>query len=316
MSKEIIAKFGAFVILVTSGALLHSGCANISSNAGERPTSTRYLPPKVIGTIKSKDVVESSGLAASRCQRDVFWTHNDSGDDAYIYAINGAGDNLGTWRVPNAANDDWEDIAAFKDENGKCFIYIGDIGDNKGKRPEHTVYRITEPLITPTDSHSSREDPLTSEQPRSVRFRYPDISEDSETLMVHPKTGDIYVATKRVSGPAGVYCLRQPVFDGSVLKLERVAEISVPAIPNGLVTGGDISPDGRRVVICDYTQGYEWMLPEGDQNFDDIWKQEPDVVDLGKRKHGESVSYGIDGTSVFATSEGKNSVVIEVMRRP
>lgn len=259
--------------------------------------------------------MESSGVAVSRCQNNVLWTHNDSGDDAYIFAVNSAGDSLGTWRVPNAENNDWEDIAAFKDASGKCFIYIGDIGDNKGKRPEHFVYRVKEPIVGGNDARSSRKEPLASDGADIVRFRYPDYGQDAETLMVHPKSGDIYIVTKRVTGPAGVYCLRHPAFDGSTGMLEKVADISVPAIPNGFLTGGDISPDGRHVIICDYTQAYEWTLPEGDQDFDDIWKQVPEPVDLGKRKHGEAVAYNVDGTAVYATSEDKDSPVIEVKRR-
>lgn len=315
MSKSTIAKFCSFVIFSVAASPLFSACASVASNAGERTAQPHYLPPKVIGTIKSKDITESSGVAASRCQNNVLWTHNDSGDDAYIFAVNTGGDSLGTWRVPNAQNNDWEDIAAFKDSSAKCFIYIGDIGDNKGKRPDHAVYRVKEPIVAPENANSSRKEPLATENAEIVRFKYPDYSQDAETLMVHPRTADVYVVTKRVSGPAGVYCLRHPSFDGNVMQLEKVADISVPAIPNGFVTGGDISPDGRHVAICDYTQAYEWTLPEGDQNFDDIWKQEPEPIDLGKREHGEAISYSIDGTLLFATSEHKNSPVIEVKRR-
>jgi len=81
------------------------------------------------------------------------------------------------------------------------------------------------------------------------------------------------------------------------------------------LTGGDISPDGRHAIICDYTQGYELSLPEGSANFDDIWRQTPEVVDLGKRPHGESVGYNADGTAVYATSEDDNAPIIEVKRR-
>src|SRR5213083_190144 len=105
MSRKIIAKFFPFVILTTAAAAFFSGCGSLSSNAGERRNEGHYLPPKVVGTITSKDIEESSGVAVSRCQANVLWTHNDSGDDAYIYAINTAGDSLGTWRVPNAQNN-------------------------------------------------------------------------------------------------------------------------------------------------------------------------------------------------------------------
>ena len=68
-------------------------------------------------------------------------------------------------------------------------------------------------------------------------------------------------------------------------------------------------------MLCDYTQVYELTLPDSTQNFDDIWAQEPTPVDLGKRPHGESVAYNVDGTAVYATSENENAPVIQVKRR-
>ena len=277
--------------------------------------ASHFGPPVVIGTIKSTDITESSGIAASRCQNGVLWTHNDSGDDAFIFAINFKGDNLGTWKIPNAQNIDWEDIAAYKDKSGKCFLYIGEIGDNKAKREEHSIYRVAEPIVTPTGATSSRQSPLTSENASVVRFSYPERNSDAETLMVDPKSGDIYVVTKHISGPAGVFRLK-PVFDrGDIVKAEKVAELSVPSIPNGFLTGGDISPDGRHVIICDYTQAYEYTLPKGSANLTDVWKQTPEIVNRGELKQGEAVCYSVDGTAIYLTSEGKNSPLIEVKRK-
>ena len=315
MSNKTIAKFFAFVIPLASICFLFSGCAMISSNEREREASSPFDPPKVIGTIKSADITESSGIAASRCQRDVLWTHNDSGDDAFIFALDMTGQSLGTWRVQNAQNIDWEDIAAYKDKSGKCFLYIGEIGDNKTKRPEHAVYRFPEPVIKPSDAGADRKAPLLTEVAEVLRFDYPDFNQDAETLMVHPTTGDIYVVTKRVSGPAGVYRLRPDFGRESLTTAEKIAEISVPAVPNGFVTGGDISPDGRHVIICDYTRAYEWSLADGDAKFDKIWIQQPTPIDLGKRTIGEAVAYNVDGTAIFATSEKKNSPLIQTNRR-
>ncbi len=314
MSNKTIAKFFAFVIFPAVATVFFSACAIVSSpDAGNEPYSNFGLPT-VIGTIKSPDITESSGIAASRCQNNVLWTHNDSGDDAFIFSIDLKGENLGTWKVPNAHNIDWEDIAAFKDKGGKCFLYIGEIGDNKAKREEHAIYRIPEPKITPAASVTTRQSPLFTENAEILRFNYPDFNQDAETLMVQPKTGDIYVVTKRVSGPAGVYRLK-PTFGIEAVKADKITEISVPAIPNGFVTGGDISPDGHHVIICDYTRAYEWTLPESPSNFDDIWQQNPESIDLGSRKVGEAVSYNLDGTIIYATSEGKSSPLIEVKRK-
>ena len=315
MSNKTIAKFFAFVIPLASICFLFSTCAIVPSNEREREANSPFDPPKVIGTIKSPDITESSGIVASRCQKDVLWTHNDSGDDAFIFALDMTGNSLGAWRVQNAQNIDWEDIAAYKDKSGKCFLYIGEIGDNKTKRPEHAVYRFPEPVIKPSDAGADRKAPLLTEVAEVLRFDYPDFNQDAETLMVHPTTGDIYVVTKRVSGPAGVYRLRPDFGRESLTTAEKIAEISVPAVPNGFVTGGDISPDGRHVIICDYTRAYEWSLADGDAKFDKIWIQQPTPIDLGKRTIGEAVAYNVDGTAIFATSEKKNSPLIQTNRR-
>ena len=315
MPNKTIAKFSAFVIFLTASAAFFSSCAFVSTTDAVNEPSSHFGPPKVIANIRSSDITESSGIAASRCQPNVLWTHNDSGDDAFVFALDLKGENLGTWKVSNAENVDWEDIASFKDKNGKCFIYIGEIGDNKHRRAEHIIYRIPEPKVTPEAADTKRKDALTTDNAEILRFTYPDYIQDAETLMVHPSTADIYIATKRVSGPSGIYRLKSDMFGKGLVTAEKIAEISVPAIPNGFVTGGDISPNGRNVIICDYTMAYEWTLSDGDQNFDDIWKQKPEPIDLGPRKAGEAVSYNVDGTIIYATSESKNPPLIEVRRK-
>ena len=315
MSNKTIAKFSLFVILAWLSVMLFSGCGFVPANPGPVAANSTYGPPVITGKIKSGDIPESSGLAASRCQSDVLWTHNDSGDDAYIYALNSKGDNLGTWKVPNAQNIDWEDIAAYKDKSGKCFVYIGEIGDNKSQRRQHTIYCIPEPLAGQATVDTKKKDAIPTANASVIRFIYPDHDQDAETLMVNPNTGDIYVVSKRLSGPAGVYRIK-PNFDAAETQTaEKIADLSVPAIPNGFLTGGDISPDGRRMIIVDYAQGYEYVLPEKDTNFDDIWKQTPEPLELGKRKTGESICYSADGTSIFAGSEGLHSPIIELKRK-
>lgn len=316
MLKKTIAKFCFFVIFAAAISSISAGCYFVSSETGIPPSVSHYEAPKVIGKIRSGDITESSGIAASRCRPDVLWTHNDSGDDAYIYALDLTGKSLGTWRIPNAKNIDWEDIAAFKDKGGKCYLYIGEIGDNKAQRPEHAVYRVVEPMLTPADASSTRSSPQTTANAEVTRFSYPDFDQDAESLMVLPGSGDIYVVTKRVSGPAGVYRLKGNFGRDDSQKAEAVGEVSVPSIPNGFLTGGDISPDGKRVIICDYSKAYEFTLPENSQRFDDIWKQTPETIDLGTRSVGEAIAYSVDGTSIFATSEKQGSPLIQVKRRP
>ena len=315
MSNKTIAKIFGFVISAAFIAVFFSACSNVSSSDNKiSAAQSHYNKPKIIGTIKNADVTESSGLAASKCKDNVLWTHNDSDDGPFIFAVNSAGESLGTWKVKNAENEDWEDIAAYKDKTGQCYLYIGEIGDNKLKRGKQAVYRVREPNIKAEDANSNSKKPLETEPAEIAKFEYPDQLQNSETLMVHPVTGDVYVLTKRVNGPSAVYRFR-PMFGSSdVTKMEKIADLSVPAVPNGVLTGGDISPDGSRLVICDYGQGYELALPKTDTNFEDIWEQTPEIIDLGKRKQGESICYNSDGNAIFAGSEGRNSPIIEVKR--
>jgi hypothetical protein len=318
MSNKTIAKFAALVILFALASGFVSSCSHASSNGrydvNASELSPDYSKPVEVGRIDSAEIMESSGIASSLCQPDVFWTHNDSGGDAFIFAINLKGNHLGTWLVTGARNEDWEDIASYKDPAGTCYLYIGDIGNNEGKRPDPKVYRVKEPVVTPGAAGSSRKNPVITDQADAVAFKYPDGWHNAETLMVQPQTGDIYVLTKRLDGPSLVFKIKPQFGQPAPVQAERVAEVNLPAVPNGLLTGGAIAQDGRRVIVCDYAAGYEMQLGSS-KNFDDVWKQTPVPVDLGDRKQGEAVTFTPDSRSIVATSERKNSPVIEVTRK-
>lgn len=315
MLYKTISKNFVFVISVLFVCLAATGCDLVfSSETGKikkvaKEYSDRFEKPKVLGIIKSNDIEESSGLVASRCNEDIFWTHNDSGNENFIYALNKKAELVGTWQVLGAKNMDWEDIATLKSKNGECFLYIGDIGNNSRKRGELTVYKVKEPKISDNKSQL-----LSTEKAEAINFTYPQLRRDAETLMIHPETEDIYILTKRFSGAAGVYKLSNYNV-GQTNTLEQVGKISLPALPNGLLTGGDISFDGSRIIICDYYNAYEIVLPKNAKNFDEIWKDEPSIIDLGTRDQGEAVCYSVDGEAIYATSEKDNSPLIEVKRR-
>lgn len=317
MLKETITKKISFVIFSFVLLGLFSACSSVlSSQTGNdnsaKKKATRWGNPEIVGTIKTDEITESSGLVASRCQPNVFWTHNDSGDGAFIFALNDAGEKLGTFKVENAKNRDWEDIGIFKTEGGECFLYLGDIGNNVRVRDESVIYRVKEPTVTEKDKTSDRKKPSKTEDAQKIKFEYPDIRHDAETLFVHPQTGDIYVLTKRLSGASGVYKLSKNYDVRKTNPLEKIADFTVPAIPNGFLTGGDVSADGKRVVVCDYFAAYEIALPEAATNFDEIWKQKPILIQTGKREQGEAVGYAPDGETIFLTSENRNSPLTKI----
>ena len=309
ISKKTIAKFCVFVILVS----FEFGCSGFQAGEHFDIDNSPYDPPHLWGRIESKDIAEASGLAASKCQPDVLWTHNDSGDDAFLYAVSPHGKDLGTWKINGATNQDWEDIATDRAPTGECRIYIGDIGNNGKDKGQGTIYRVAEPRLSPDGVKSDRKNPLVIEAVESLSYSL-DTRSDAESLLVHPTNGDIYILTKRKEGPSSVYKLA-PNFGGQPITGTKIAEISMPAIVVGLLTGGDISPDGKRVVLCDYVAGYELTLPDGTRNFDDIWKQKIVRFDIGKREVGEAIAYSADGNAVYSTSEGTNAPIYEMTRK-
>lgn len=272
-----------------------------------------YGPPTRIATIKNDDINESSGLVASHTSPGAYWTHNDSGDGPFIYAIGTRGQSLGTFRVTGATNRDWEDIASGPGPQlNRSYLYIGDTGDNDRVRDEIVIYRVLEPQLTAADKNTTKKRPRATEPAEALRLVYPDGKHDAEALLVHPSTGDLYIVTKTPFTKPSIYKARAPFTSGKPIALQRIGELQTPSLLGGAITGGSISPDGRHVAFCDYFGGYELILPDTVKRFEEIWKQKPASFALGKRKQGESIAYRLDGAAVLATSEGKSSDLIQV----
>jgi hypothetical protein len=279
--------------------------------------SRDYEPPVQIAALENQTINESSGIAASRRNKGIFWTHNDSGDDAFIYATDRQGKHRGIWRVKGATAQDWEDIAVWKDgKSGKSYIYIGDIGNNSKKREFLTVYRIPEPVIKSENAATSKQHPAESQAAEAIRLKYPEGNFDAETLMIHPQSGDLYLVTKVLGASAKVFKLKAPFMQQPEATLVYVADVQVADATKGFFTGGDISPDGQRLTLCDYPGAFEFVLPDAKgMAFDEIWRQPAQPVNIGKRKQGEAVCYSADGKALLATSEGVPCPLFEMVRK-
>ena len=279
------------------------------------PRPAGYGPPITIATIKDRAISESSGLVASRQTPGAYWTHNDSGGGPFIYSFDTRGDSLGVFQVTGAQIRDWEDISIGPGpQSGKSYLYIGDIGDNNDARADVVVYRVEEPSLNAATPKFTKKLPGTTASAEAIRLRYPDGPHDAEALMVHPVSGHIYIVIKVVITDPAVYEAAPPFTPGKTITMTRIGTVHVPSLFGGVVTGGSVSPDGRRVALCDYFQGYELVLPTGSNDFNDIWKQRMVGFDLGKRKQGESIAYRNDGKALLATSEGKRTPLIQVVR--
>ena len=273
--------------------------------------------PVVSFTLTDPRITESSGLVSSSLVDGVLFTHNDSGDTARFFAVDGRGRTLATYDLPGVQARDWEDLARGPDERGRSSLWLGDIGDNNALRDNGIlVHRVAEPV-------PGRAARVTTERPISFRLRYPDGPGDAETLLVHPTTGRLYVVTKPLAGPAKVYAAPVPLDPGAPNLLALVGEVPVRrtgtaggpglgTLAQLLVTGGDISPDGSHLAVRTYTDVYEYAVADGDVAA--ALRDEPEISPLPATRQGEGLAYSRDGGSLLTSTEGRNSPVHRLTR--
>lgn len=189
-------------------------------------------------------LTEASGLAESRRDPGTFWTHNDSGGAASLYALDQSAGLIATQPVAGVANTDWEDIAIGPAADPAAdALYIADIGDNSAVRSGIEIHRIPEPDLGGVGPGSV----LAPVAPETIDLVYPDGAHDAEALVVDPTSGDVFVITKRE--PASrVYVARNPDSDaGAPATLEFLGEMDV-----GGVVAADACPDGETVLVKTY----------------------------------------------------------------
>lgn len=260
--------------------------------------------------LKNNLVNESSGIVASRAQKGIYWTHNDSGDGPNLYAFDRQGNDRGTFTLQGIQVRDCEDIAYhFDSRSRRGNLYLGDIGDNARKREEIVVYRVPEPEATERGKTAIRDF-------ETIRMKYPDQPHDCETLFVHPQTRDLYVITKSPDGESRIYRLPNPKPAPQVQTLIYTGTLrlsgSNPA--DKMATGGDISPDGKRIVVRTYTKAFEYTLERG-KPFSAIFASIPQETSLPLQAQGEAITYTPDGKNWIITSEGVPCEVIELARK-
>lgn len=245
-----------------------------------------------IGQELPEEVRESSGLAQSRRDPSLFWTHNDANNDPELFAVRADGRLVERVKVAGAELVDWEDIEAGPCEAGSC-LYVSDTGDNDGKRREVIIYRIPEPASGAAASAPAE----------ALRARYPDGARDAESMFALP-SGDLFLVTKGRRGPIALYRYPAPQRPGETVTLERVRELfPEPEDNDDRVTGATASPDGRWVGIRSYRNLYLYRAAD----LVGGGAATPAVVDLKPlgEAQGESVAISGDG-AVWMTSEAEN----------
>jgi len=263
------------------------------------------------------DLREASGLAVSRTQPGVIWSHNDSGDAPTLYALDLKGRLLAKVGVMNATAVDWEDIAS-----GPCpagigpgpCLYIADTGNNNQSRDVVTVFVVAEPMISGADPSQA----LTANA-RRFRYRYPNLHEDTEAIAVLPN-GDVTVVTKGRTPTISFFGFSKADVERAVTLdevLTATNEGDTGISPDqGLgrwVTAAAMSPDGRTLAVRTYSEIFFYALeitPQGDR-----WRDLHKPCFLGDLEpQGEAIDYLDDKTLLIGseTSDGRQGVMHRV----
>jgi len=255
-----------------------AGEIEVSANTPNCPQFEDGVP---LGTVQSSLIIEASGLAASRKNADILWTHNDSGDSARVFAMNTNGNHLGIYNLSGVSATDWEDIAIGPGPvNDVDYLYLADIGDNSSSRSSIKIYRVPEPAVDANQSPST----TTITDFNTITLQYPDGARNAETLMVDPVTKDIYIVTKE-DPYSRVYRAAYPQSTTQTITLQYKCQL-----PWSYATGGDISPNGTEIIIKNDDNASLWKRPM-DANLWDAFAGEECTVPLITEPQGEAVCF-------------------------
>lgn len=246
-------------------------------------------------------LTESSGVAPSRRQPGVYWSLNDSGDDAVLYATDSTGRDLGFVRVAGARNVDWEDLAI-----GPCVVsaetclYVADIGDNRASRPYVVIYRVPEPEPPASPADTLRTAPVLD----SIVLSYPDHPRDAEALAVD-RGGALLLVTKELFGQAPLFRTRAGEGGAVVLERSLALPVSVDLVRGRLVTGAALSPDGDVLVVRTYVSLH--LFKRGSEAFD-VPLTPPEGIPIPVvEAQGEAVAFDGPARLVLTSERGFGS---------
>lgn len=259
------------------------------------------------GRITNSSLDEISGLDAGIKNPNVYWVHNDSGDSARIFAVDAnTGQTLGTYTLGGAYAIDWEDIAVATGADGKSYIYAGDIGDNGHSRSDVVIYRVLEPTVTGTASNPTN---TTLNGVEQLRVRYPNGERiNSEALVVDPHSGNLMVIEKISSDVSRVYSAPASAWGSGDATLAQVATLDLSNTDSQLVTGADLSSEGKQLVVRTYADVLLWNRDPNSSAWS-VFNQPGIDGPLVNEQQGEAIAFHPDGLGYVTVSEGTNQTL-------
>jgi len=227
-------------------------------------------------TFQDPDIIESSGVVVLGTR---VVTMNDSGDTARVFTV-----DIATGKTVGVTHwsPDPEDLESLAPA-GPHEVWAGDTGDNGHDRSSITVTRV------PVGAGDRTVDAT------AYRLVYPDGPHDAETLLADPASGRLYVVSKSPLGGT-VYAAPAHLETGVDNQLTALGSVL------GMATDGSFFPDGKHIVIRNYTSASVYSFPG--LELQGSWV-------LPAQRQGEGLGVAADG-SLYLSSEGLDQPLLHV----
>ena len=280
----------------------------VKRKIAEPPKQVKPSPKKAkrTGRIEDRSIFECSGMATSNHQEDRYWVHNDSGHSATLYRLGPTGKTELELELEGVKNIDFEDIASFQ-LDGRPLLAVADVGDNRKQRKQVQVYLLEEPKAS-VGSPKMRISPLAT-----LRFSYGDgNSHNCEAIGYLPSSKQLLLCTKLNSREV-LEGQQAKMFSLDVL-LDATGSLTarpVGTVPGGMITGMDISRDGKQAVIRNYLDARLYSI-DSDRLQKSFSIDASGRLPLPLQRQGESICFSADGKKIIVTSEGKNPDIFEI----
>ncbi|MBQ7631145.1 MAG: hypothetical protein IJS82_00065 [Paludibacteraceae bacterium] len=281
------------------------------------PINTEFERTQCGEVSQSLNLDEVSGIACSRVTPGYIWMESDNFGD-YIIATTETGQeqamkvNFPNLKTLGIRYWDWEDMCGGV-YNGTNYLFIGAFGDNETNDDFYSIVFFEEPAITGGEINID---------PKQIHYVYPDgKSHNNEALMYDNVEQVLYIITKVYYDVCQVFSLPMSLDYGTETQtLTYVCDLGVTDDIGlnesdvrcrgfHLVTGADISADGKYVLIKNHNNieaQYSWILyweREANESIAQTVKRQPQVIGCYEWEwQGEAICW-LDNSTFYTTSD-------------
>jgi hypothetical protein len=261
-----------------------------------------YGPSRMWTSNTTPALTDASGLAVSAKNPGVLWSHNDSGGDPLLFALNTNGLLLAIYDPGADSLVDFEDMAIGPGPlAGAAYLYIGDIGVGglgATNRESVKILRVLEPDVSASTPHNGEIRSFPAVE--VITLGYPDGAYDADAMLVDPLTGDVFIGAKQ-AGATRIYRANLAgVANGGTVRLELVATTTLSG-----ASGGAISADGSRVVLRNERNARLWFRCPGESVGTALARSAEPIPLVGTRfeTNGEAIAFLPNGSGYVTLSD-------------